>query len=85
MNATVSELQRGKGKGRDHWVIRGFLLSRKHTMADVARAAKVAPQVAQETIRGTRNHKRVLAVLKSLGCPEELLFPSQFTKQGKAA
>lgn len=87
-------VQRGRGKGRNPWRIREFLSGVTYeekeglTMCDVARLAKVPPQVAQETIRGTRNHYRVLGVLESLGCPEELLYgrsAKTSAKMGRAA
>lgn len=73
-------VQRGCGKGRNPWMIRAYLSAVVHgskrglSMTDVAAMAETYPQVAQETIRGTRNHKRVLTVLESLGCPREFLY-----------
>lgn len=73
-------IQRGCGKGRNPWKIREFLSSipsgngRSVSMTTIAELAETYPQVAQETIRGTRNHKRVLRVLENLGCPVEYLY-----------
>ncbi len=67
-------IQRGKGKGRDSWAIRAFLSAQGLNMSSVARLAGTYPQVAQETIRGTRNNRRVLVVLETLGCPENYLY-----------
>ena len=83
-------VQVGRGKGRDPWRIREFLGGiigpdgRALSMAAVAVMAKTYPQVAQETVRGTRNHGRVLRVLEKLGCPKEYLYgqPERF---GRAA
>ncbi len=72
--------QRGSARGRDPWAIRAFLDTiqteegRPFNMSTVARLANTYPQVAQETIRGMRNHGRVLAVLEILGCPREYLY-----------
>lgn len=84
-------IQRGKGKGRNPWRIREFLSTLKKddgsamNMSDVARMAATWPQVAQETIRGTRNHTRVLDVLAKLGCPEEYLYGPAGETVGRAA
>ena len=85
-------IQRGKGKGRDQWKIRAFLSTligpegKTMSMSAVAVMAKTYPQVAQETIRGTRNHSRVLEVLEQLGCPRAYLYGEEPEKTlGRAA
>ena len=86
METPAITIQRGRGKGRDFWGIRSWLSTvccvvtpgedpkNGLSMSDVAILADTYPQVAQETIRGTRNHYRVLAVLEKLGCPDSLLY-----------
>ena len=70
----AATVQRGIGKGRQPWRIREYLSGIGKTMTDVAIAADTYPQVAQETIRGTRNHRRVLETLETLGCPKNYLY-----------
>ena len=70
----AATVQRGIGKGRQPWRIREYLSGIGKTMTDVARTAETYPQVAQETIRGTRNHRRVLEALETLDCPREYLY-----------
>ena len=70
----AATVQRGIGKGRQPWRIREYLSGIGKTMTDVARTAETYPQVAQETIKGTRNHRRVLETLERLGCPREYLY-----------
>ena len=83
MSTPAQVVQRGCGKGRDPWSIRRFLDEKALNMSCIATMAKTYPQVAQETIRGTRNHKRVLEQLEKLGCPKEYLYGSK--KQGRVA
>ena len=75
--------QRGIGRGRDPWLIRRFLNGKGLTMADVAVMAHASRRDASETVRGIRNHRRILAELERLGCPAELLYP--LNGQGRAA
>jgi hypothetical protein len=71
----AKSIQSGRGKGRNPWRIREYLADLGLTMADVGRMANVQRQVAQETVRGTRNHRRVLEALEGLGCPSVYLYP----------
>jgi hypothetical protein len=71
---SASVIQKGIGKGRQPWQIRQYLSGLGLSMSDVARRATTFPQVAQETVKGIRNHRRVLAVLEDLGCPAEYLY-----------
>lgn len=73
MNAV--SLQRGSGKGRDPWAIRRWLSGTGQNMADIARTVGTYNHVVSDTVRGLRNHKKVLAQLEKLGCPQELLYP----------
>ncbi|MDL2313367.1 hypothetical protein LJC36_00125 [Desulfovibrio sp. OttesenSCG-928-C14] len=90
MSNAAMAIQRGIGKGRDPWGIRKWLSQTEYedkkglSMSDVARYSRVPPQVAQETIRGTRNHYRVLEFLEKLGCPDELLYGAA-NNMGRAA
>jgi hypothetical protein len=70
-------IQRGRGKGRDQWAIRKFLSELNLTMTAVAAKANAPLPVVTDTVRGVRNHGRVLAVLEALGCPMELLYPNE--------
>jgi trimethylamine:corrinoid methyltransferase-like protein len=87
MNKTpASTIQRGRGKGRDPWEIRKYLSSMGLTMADVAVRAETYRPVVSDTVNGIRNHARTLAVLESLGCPLELLYPLEAMQgEGRAA
>ena len=71
----ASILQRGKGKGRNPWRIREYLASIGVNMNDVARMAGVHHNIVGDTVRGMRNHRRVLEQLETLGCPAEYLYP----------
>ena len=74
MTTPAITIQRGKGKGRKPWQVREWLAGQGLNMAAVARIAQVHHNVVQETVRGTRNHNRVLAVLEELGCPSQYLY-----------
>lgn len=74
MTTQATTIQYGCGKGRNPWAIREYLCSLGLSMAEVGRMANTYPQVAQETIRGTRNHRRVLKALEDLNCPREYLY-----------
>ena len=83
-------VQRASGKGRDPWRIREFLAGiivdgKPLSMSAVARMAKTYPHVAQETVRGVRNHKDVLKVLETLGCPKEYLYGKSAAQGRRAA
>ncbi|MDL2320741.1 hypothetical protein LJC47_00120 [Desulfosarcina sp. OttesenSCG-928-B08] len=73
-NVNAALVQRGRGKGRDPWGIRKFLWEKGLTMAAVGRLCGSHPVVAQETVRGIRNDKKVLGYLEQIGCPIELLY-----------
>lgn len=85
-------IQKGKGKGRNPWLIRAFLASLKDpetglamNMSKVAILAETYPQVVQETVKGIRNHERTLKVLEELGCPLEVLYGENSNQVGRAA
>lgn len=64
---------RGAGKFRDPWEIKKFLSSIGTNMTQVSRDIGTYPQVVQETVHGSRNHRKTLAHLRDLGCPLEAL------------
>jgi hypothetical protein len=76
--------QRGRGIGRDPWLIRRYLGGLGLTMSDVAGMARTKHKVVSATVRGIRNHRRTLDCLESLGCPLSLLYPGEHTLE-KAA
>lgn len=80
MTPAKHTIQRGRGKGRNPWRIREFLDSQGKKVTGVAAEAGVKVHVVSNTIRGIRNHGRVLAVLEALGCPRELLYPHECTR-----
>lgn len=80
---TAIAIQRGRGRGRNPWRIREFLDNRGETVTSLAIRAKVDLARASDTIRGIRNHGRVLAELEKMGCPRELLYPLECA--GRAA
>lgn len=69
--------QRGRGIGRDQWAIRKFLYEIDLTMTAVAAKASTPLPVVTATLRGVRNHHRVLAVLEALGCTRAMLYPNE--------
>ena len=85
-------IQKGKGKGRDPWLIRAYLgtiknpeTGRAMNMSAVAILAETYPQVVQETVKGIRNHERTLKVLEDLGCPYQYLYGENPNQVGRAA
>ena len=82
MNARI--IQRGSGIGRNPWAIREEMAKRGLNITKLASLAQAHTNIASDTIRGIRNHKRTLDVLEGLGIPKELLYPEQ-TILGKAA
>lgn len=64
---------RGAGLFRDPWGIRKFLSLRGTNMRQIAKEMGKHPQQVQETVRGIRNDREVLARLRDMGCPEEYL------------
>lgn len=83
-------VQRGSGKGRNPWRIREYLSSLKDedgkimNMSSVAKRARVKHNVVSDTVRGIRNHGRVLKALEDLGCPKEYLYGDE-DRLGEAA
>ncbi len=61
------------GKNRQPWRIREFLESRGMNMADVDREVGASKHLMSETVRGIRNHRRILAYIRDMGCPEKYL------------
>ncbi|MGE4471138.1 MAG: hypothetical protein AB7D47_13470 [Desulfovibrio sp.] len=61
------------GKNRQPWRIREFLESQGMNMADVGRKVGASKHLMSETVRGIRNHRRILAYLRDMGCPEKYL------------
>ena len=82
MTTAISK-QRGSGKGRNSWRIREFLDNQGESLTSVADKARAQLSHTSATLRGVRNHARVLAVLEELGCPRELLYPLE--ENGRAA
>ncbi len=82
---TAQTVQRGRGKGRNPWLIRAYLSSLGMNMSQLAERAETWPQVAHETVRGTRNHGRTLEVLEKLGCPRAYLYGDKGDTLGEAA
>lgn len=74
------------GMRRDAWKIRGHLRSRGMGMKDVQRALGLNNySPVRETIVGKRNHRKVLAYLIELGCPERWLDLPEDMKARRAA
>ena len=61
------------GKNRQPWRIREFLEGKGMSMADVGLKVGASRQVMSETVRGIRNHRKALALLRDMGCPEKFL------------
>ncbi|OEU69164.1 MAG: hypothetical protein BA863_03495 [Desulfovibrio sp. S3730MH75] len=59
----------GAGRFRNPWAIREFLDSKGTNMSRVAVEIGLSAVIVQQTVRGVRNNKKVLAKLKELGCP----------------
>lgn len=81
MTPANQTIQRGRGKGRDQWEIRRFLSEINLTMTAVAVKAETHLPVVTDTVRGVRNHGRVLQVLEDLGCPKEVLYPQEYARE----
>lgn len=60
---------RGAGKYRDPWEIRRFLSLQDTNMLRIAEQLGVKYPQVQETVKGIRNDRRVLAYLRDMGCP----------------
>lgn len=77
---------RAAGKNRDSWNIRRFLDDRNMNMADVQRAIGAKQHsLVRETITGLRNHRKTLAYLMELGCPEKWLDLPEDMRSQRAA
>ena len=63
----------GPGRHRKPYRIREYLDTKGMNMADIARALGVSIQAVSATVRGSRNHRKVLAALRDLGCPLDAL------------
>lgn len=63
----------GPGKQRRPYRIREFLDAQGLKMADIARQLGVTHQAVASTVKGAKNNRRVLAVLRDMGCPVEAL------------
>lgn len=63
----------GPGRHRKPYRIREYLDAKGMNMADIARELGVSIQAVSATVRGSRNHRRVLAALRDLGCPLDAL------------
>ncbi|CCO22200.1 hypothetical protein [Maridesulfovibrio hydrothermalis] len=59
----------GAGRYRDPWEIRKFLNSKGTSMSGVAVDIGLSPVIVQQTVKGVRNNRKVLAKLRELGCP----------------
>lgn len=76
----------GPGKFRKPFRIREFLDSIGSNMKSVADEMGVNPSLVRDTIRGTKNNRRVLAKLQDMGCPERYLsLPDDMIKTKEAA
>ncbi|MFW5490401.1 MAG: hypothetical protein ACNI3A_18590 [Desulfovibrio sp.] len=63
----------GAGRYRDPWGIRRFLDANGKTMTDVARTLDISSQAVSATVKGVRNNRRVLRLLRDMGCPAKAL------------
>ena len=78
-------IQRGSGIGRSPWPLRDWIEKKGLTVTGVADMAEVKCFVVSHTLRGYRNHGRVLVVLEALGCPKKLLYPHEYGDAERAA
>lgn len=53
--------------------IRKWLLERGLTQADIARRAQVSSVAVHYFVKGFHSSRRIAAIFRELGCPEELL------------
>ncbi|WP_051694172.1 helix-turn-helix domain-containing protein [Desulfohalovibrio reitneri] len=63
----------GSGRERRPWDIRRWLNNQGYTIKDLAGELGVTPSAVSHTIRGARNHRKVLELLRHLGCPTKYL------------
>lgn len=63
----------GVGVGRDYYGIKKWLDDNRLTAKAVAEKAGVHPSAVSDTLRGVRNHRRILLTLRAMGCPDEIL------------
>ncbi len=91
--STATQLQRGCGKGRNHWRIREFLAGvedpqgKPLNITSLAALARTRKSTVSDTLKGLRNHRRTLTVLERLGCSRDLLYPLERKErpEGRAA
>jgi hypothetical protein len=58
---------------RDYWAIKKWLVINKISMKKIAELEGVHWTLVTHTIRGTKNNKKILKRLVTLGCPVESL------------
>ena len=63
----------GAGRLRRPYLIREYLAKKNLSMSAISKDIGVSAVLVGETIKGTRNNKRVLNHLKKIGCPSEFL------------
>lgn len=63
----------GAGRNRKPYRIREFLDQQETNMTRLADELGVSRQVVQATVRGNANNRKVLKLLKAMGCPERYL------------
>ena len=73
MKPTNKHAAVGAGRNRNHWGIRAYLAEIGKNMRMVADDLGVASSLVQDTVRGIKNNRRVLAYLLELGCPRKYL------------
>ena len=73
------------GRYRQPYAIRGYLAEIGKNMRMVADDLGVASSLVQDTVRGIKNNRRVLAYLLELGCPRKYLsLPPDLDSRGAA-
>ena len=72
MNAMIL-FRRGAGRGRDYYGIKKWLDEQGIKSRRLAKDVELHPTVVSQTIRGLANNRKVLAKLRDLGCPENIL------------
>lgn len=63
----------GAGRKRKPYRIREFLDAKGKSLTDLARELGVTVQAVSTTVRGSRNHRKVLKALRDMGCPLDAL------------
>jgi len=77
--------QPGVGRLRKSWRIKEYLDSLNMNQAMIAERLGISRPVVYDTVRGKRNNRRVLLVLRELGCPESYLDLPEDAKKFEAA